>query len=332
METRFTARRRAAIVLALSLSAFLISVDVTIVNVALPTLVRALGATTTQLQWVVDAYSLVFAALVLAAGSLSDRQGRKGMLLAGLAVFAAGSRGGGARQHDSGTHRGSRRDGTRRGPHVPLHPVAAGERLHRAGRAGEGHRAVGGDHRGRDRHRAHRGRMAAGAFLVGEHLRFHGRGGRRHRGAGGPGRAHLAGSADPAGRLAGLRSSRRLPWPSSSWASSRPPTGGGGRPRRCRRWRRAWRSWSCSFSWSDGPVTPCWTWGCFAIPASPRRAGRWRSRSSPSRGSSSWSPSTSSSSRPSARSAPEFACSRSQAPSPSPRSWAPSSPSGSATR
>jgi hypothetical protein len=91
METRFTARRRMAIVLALCLSAFLISVDVTIVNVALPTLVRSLGATTTQLQWVVDAYSLVFAALVLAAGSLSDRQGRKGMLLAGLGVFAAGS-------------------------------------------------------------------------------------------------------------------------------------------------------------------------------------------------------------------------------------------------
>src|SRR5580692_9616322 len=59
--------------------------------VALPTLVRSLGASTTQLQWVVDAYSLVFAALVLAAGSLSDRQGRKGTLLAGLAVFASGS-------------------------------------------------------------------------------------------------------------------------------------------------------------------------------------------------------------------------------------------------
>src|SRR5438270_438880 len=90
METRFTARRL-AIVLALCLSAFLISVDVTIVNVALPTLVRSLGATTTQLQWVVDAYSLVFAALVLAAGSLSDRQGRKGTLLIGLGVFAAAS-------------------------------------------------------------------------------------------------------------------------------------------------------------------------------------------------------------------------------------------------
>ena len=91
MEIKFTARRRLAIVLALCLSAFLISVDVTIVNVALPTLVRSLGATTTELQWVVDAYSLVFAALVLAAGSLSDRQGRKGTLLVGLAVFASGS-------------------------------------------------------------------------------------------------------------------------------------------------------------------------------------------------------------------------------------------------
>ena len=60
-------------------------------NVALPALVRQIGATTTGLQWVVDAYNLVFAALVLAAGSLGDRLGRKGMLLAGLAVFGAAS-------------------------------------------------------------------------------------------------------------------------------------------------------------------------------------------------------------------------------------------------
>src|SRR6516225_3682446 len=84
-------RYRPMILLSLCLAAFTISVDVTIVNVALPTLVRSLGATTTDLQWVVDAYSLVFAALVLAAGSLSDRLGRKGMLLGGLAVFAAAS-------------------------------------------------------------------------------------------------------------------------------------------------------------------------------------------------------------------------------------------------
>jgi EmrB/QacA subfamily drug resistance transporter len=79
------------ILLALCSAALIINIDVTIVNVTLPSLVRELGATTTNLQWVVDAYSLVFAALILAAGSLSDRLGRKGVLLAGLGLFAAGS-------------------------------------------------------------------------------------------------------------------------------------------------------------------------------------------------------------------------------------------------
>src|SRR5436190_19485558 len=79
------------VLLALCLAALIINIDVTIVNVALPSLVRELGATTTSLQWVVDAYTLVFAALILAAGSLSDRVGRKGVLLPGLGVFGAGS-------------------------------------------------------------------------------------------------------------------------------------------------------------------------------------------------------------------------------------------------
>src|SRR5437588_2227546 len=83
--------RRGTILLALCLAALIINIDVTIVNVTLPSLVRQLGATTTNLQWVVDAYTLVFAALILAAGSLSDRVGRKGVLLLGLVVFAAGS-------------------------------------------------------------------------------------------------------------------------------------------------------------------------------------------------------------------------------------------------
>jgi EmrB/QacA subfamily drug resistance transporter len=83
------------ILASLLLAAFLINVETTIVNVALPTLVRQLHATDSQLQWVVDAYNLVFAASVLAAGSLSDRFGRKGMLLAGLAVFGAASLAGG---------------------------------------------------------------------------------------------------------------------------------------------------------------------------------------------------------------------------------------------
>ncbi|HEY1990079.1 MAG TPA: MFS transporter [Acidimicrobiales bacterium] len=84
-------RGRGLALAALCLAAFIINLDTTIVNVALPTLVRQTGATTNQLQWVVDAYNLVFAALVLVAGSLSDRYGRKGMLLAGLGMFGTAS-------------------------------------------------------------------------------------------------------------------------------------------------------------------------------------------------------------------------------------------------
>jgi EmrB/QacA subfamily drug resistance transporter len=88
-------RSKATILGALLLAAFAINLDTTLVNVALPSLVRELHATTSQLQWVVDAYNLVFAALLLTFGSLSDRVGRKGMLLAGLAVFGTASVAGG---------------------------------------------------------------------------------------------------------------------------------------------------------------------------------------------------------------------------------------------
>src|SRR5580704_757813 len=84
-------RSKPMILAALLLAAFVINLDTTLVNVALPTLVRELHATNSQLQWVVDAYNLVFAALLLTCGALSDRIGRKGMLLAGLAVFGAAS-------------------------------------------------------------------------------------------------------------------------------------------------------------------------------------------------------------------------------------------------
>ena len=70
-----------------------IVVDNTIVNVALPTLARDLDADISELQWVVDAYTLVFAGLLLLAGALGDRYGRRRMLLAGLAVFGAASAG-----------------------------------------------------------------------------------------------------------------------------------------------------------------------------------------------------------------------------------------------
>src|ERR1700760_4329463 len=83
------------ILIALLTASFVINLDTTLVNVALPTLPRELGATTAQLQWVVDAYNLVSAARLLTSGSLSDRFGRKGMLMAGLAVFGLASFAGG---------------------------------------------------------------------------------------------------------------------------------------------------------------------------------------------------------------------------------------------
>ena len=116
--------------MALCLAAFIISVDVTIVNVALPTLVARLGASTTQLQWIVDAYSLVFAALVLAAGSLSDRLGRKGVLLIGLAVFAMGSLTGAFSGTDRRPHCFPRLHGSRSSSDVPLDAVLARQCLH----------------------------------------------------------------------------------------------------------------------------------------------------------------------------------------------------------
>src|SRR5258707_13849566 len=80
--------RPIAALLVICLSVFVISVDATIVNVALPTLSRELDADTAQLQWIVDAYTLVMVGLMLSMGSLSDRFGRRGWLSAGLAAFA----------------------------------------------------------------------------------------------------------------------------------------------------------------------------------------------------------------------------------------------------
>ncbi|MGE3962069.1 MAG: MFS transporter [Dehalococcoidia bacterium] len=75
----------------LSLSLVLIGLDNTILNVALPTLVREIDATNSQLQWIVDSYVLVFAGLLLTAGSLGDRFGRKGALNTGLLIFLGGA-------------------------------------------------------------------------------------------------------------------------------------------------------------------------------------------------------------------------------------------------
>lgn len=77
----------------LCVSLLIIVIDNTIVNVTLPSLVRQLGASVSQLQWVVDAYTVVFAGLLLLAGTLGDRWGRRRSLTFGLMVFALASAG-----------------------------------------------------------------------------------------------------------------------------------------------------------------------------------------------------------------------------------------------
>ena len=90
MEVQASDRRWLALGV-LCLSLVLVVVDNTILNVALPTLGRALDASTSDLQWMVDSYILVFAGLLLTAGSLGDRFGRRRALTAGLVVFGVAS-------------------------------------------------------------------------------------------------------------------------------------------------------------------------------------------------------------------------------------------------
>ena len=75
----------------LCLSLLIIVMDNTILNVAIPSLIKDLDASNSEIQWIIDAYTLVFAGLLLTAGSLSDRFGRKGALQAGIVIFALGS-------------------------------------------------------------------------------------------------------------------------------------------------------------------------------------------------------------------------------------------------
>jgi MFS family permease len=83
--------RRWLVLAVVCLAVFVTTLDSLIVNIALPSLAGELGATTRQLQWIVDAYLLVFTGLLLAAGGLGDRFGRRRTLIIGLALFGATS-------------------------------------------------------------------------------------------------------------------------------------------------------------------------------------------------------------------------------------------------
>lgn len=82
---------RPTVLAVLCITLLLISMDNTVLNIALPSIVRDLGANSSQLQWAVDAYALLFAGLLLSLGALGDRLGRKWVFLGGLAIFGGGS-------------------------------------------------------------------------------------------------------------------------------------------------------------------------------------------------------------------------------------------------
>lgn len=77
--------------IAVSVATFMLLLDITVVNTALPSIQRDLSAGFTDLQWVIDAYTLSLAAIVLTAGSIADRVGRRAVFAAGLGIFAAAS-------------------------------------------------------------------------------------------------------------------------------------------------------------------------------------------------------------------------------------------------
>src|SRR5215217_3634079 len=86
-------RERQLVLAAMCVALATVVSAVSSLNVALPDLARELHATQTQLQWIVDAYAVVFAGLLLLAGALGDAFGRRHMLLGGLVVFAAAAAG-----------------------------------------------------------------------------------------------------------------------------------------------------------------------------------------------------------------------------------------------
>jgi EmrB/QacA subfamily drug resistance transporter len=84
-------RHRAVTLSVLCVTLLLISLDNTVLNVALPSIARNLHASSSELQWMVDAYAVAFAGLLLSLGALGDRVGRKWVFMAGLVIFGGGS-------------------------------------------------------------------------------------------------------------------------------------------------------------------------------------------------------------------------------------------------
>ena len=93
MDSALIYKNRWLILVMMCISLFIISIDNTVLNLALPSISGGLDASASQLQWVVDAYPLIFASLLITTGAIGDRFGRKRLLIIGLALFGLGSLG-----------------------------------------------------------------------------------------------------------------------------------------------------------------------------------------------------------------------------------------------
>src|SRR5207249_7738472 len=91
VTTPLSRHRRIGVLLICCLSLFIVGLDITIVNVALPSIGRELHAGVSGLQWTVDAYTVVMASLLMFSGSIADRFGRRRVFVTGLGVFSVGS-------------------------------------------------------------------------------------------------------------------------------------------------------------------------------------------------------------------------------------------------
>src|SRR3954453_11177607 len=91
MEGQLSRNRRIGVLAICCMSLFIVGLDVTVVNVALPTIGRELHAGISGLQWTVSAYTVVMASLLMFSGSMADRLGRRRTFVAGLAVFSVAS-------------------------------------------------------------------------------------------------------------------------------------------------------------------------------------------------------------------------------------------------
>src|SRR3984957_19999336 len=195
-------RRRLGVLLICSSSLFIVYLDSTILNVALPTLQRDLHASLSGLQWVADAYLLVVSSLLLLSGSAADRLGRKRVFLIGLAGFGLGSLLC-SLAPDTGWLIGLRMlQGIGGAVVPPVSPSVVPHTVPRPEGTGARHRNLVGDLRRRDGLRPDRRRRAGLHHRLAVHLLAQRADLRRHVRRHGALRARVAGAAAPPGRRA----------------------------------------------------------------------------------------------------------------------------------